>query len=70
MIPTGNPAADPIPEQEDKTMATQLAKRFYLDKRNGMLAGVCSGIADYTGLGRDPASALRRCWERSSPGAG
>lgn len=27
-------------------------KRFYLDKRNGMLAGVCSGIADYTGWDR------------------
>jgi phage shock protein C len=24
--------------------------RFYLDKRNGKVMGVCSGIADYTGL--------------------
>ena len=24
--------------------------RFYLDKRHGKLMGVCSGIADYTGL--------------------
>jgi len=24
--------------------------RFYLDKRNGKFLGVCSGIADYTGL--------------------
>jgi phage shock protein C len=24
--------------------------RFYLDKRGGKLMGVCSGIADYTGL--------------------
>jgi phage shock protein C len=24
--------------------------RFYLDKRNGKFMGVCSGIADYTGL--------------------
>lgn len=26
-----------------------LKKSFYLDKRNAKLAGVCSGIADYTG---------------------
>lgn len=25
--------------------------RFYLDKRNGKFLGVCSGIADYTGIG-------------------
>lgn len=24
--------------------------KFYLDKRNGKLMGVCSGIADYTGV--------------------
>lgn len=24
--------------------------RFYLDKRNGKVMGVCSGIADYTGI--------------------
>ena len=24
--------------------------KFYLDKRNGKLLGVCAGIADYTGL--------------------
>lgn len=24
--------------------------RFYLDKRNGKIMGVCSGIADYTGI--------------------
>lgn len=24
--------------------------RFYLDKRNGKVMGVCAGIADYTGL--------------------
>ena len=24
--------------------------RFYLDKRHGKVMGVCSGIADYTGL--------------------
>jgi phage shock protein C len=24
--------------------------KFYLDKRNGKLMGVCSGISDYTGL--------------------
>lgn len=24
--------------------------KFYLDKRNGKLMGVCSGIADYTGI--------------------
>lgn len=24
--------------------------RFYLDKRNGKMMGVCSGIADYTGF--------------------
>ena len=24
--------------------------RFYLDKRNGKLMGVCAGLADYTGL--------------------
>ena len=24
--------------------------KFYLDKRNGKLMGVCSGLADYTGL--------------------
>ena len=24
--------------------------KFYLDKRNGKVLGVCSGIADYTGL--------------------
>ncbi len=24
--------------------------RFYLDKRNGKLMGVCAGIADYTGI--------------------
>jgi len=24
--------------------------RFYLDKRNGKFLGVCSGIADYTGI--------------------
>jgi phage shock protein C len=24
--------------------------RFYLDKRNGKFMGVCSGIADYTGI--------------------
>jgi phage shock protein C len=26
-----------------------LKRSFYLDKRNAKLAGVCSGIADYTG---------------------
>ena len=24
--------------------------KFYLDKQNGMFMGVCSGIADYTGI--------------------
>jgi phage shock protein C len=24
--------------------------KFYLDKRNGKIAGVCAGLADYTGL--------------------
>jgi phage shock protein C len=24
--------------------------KFYLDKRNGKIAGVCAGIADYTGV--------------------
>jgi phage shock protein C len=24
--------------------------RFYLDKRNGKILGVCSGLADYTGI--------------------
>ncbi len=27
-----------------------LATKFYLDKRNGKIMGVCSGIADYTGI--------------------
>ncbi|HEY0629940.1 MAG TPA: envelope stress response membrane protein PspC [Sphingomicrobium sp.] len=33
-------------------MSTQPPSRtkFYLDKRNGKFMGVCSGIADYTGL--------------------
>ena len=33
-------------------MTTQPPSRtkFYLDKRNGKFMGVCSGIADYTGL--------------------
>ena len=33
-------------------MTTQPPSRtkFYLDKRNGKVMGVCSGIADYTGL--------------------
>ena len=33
-------------------MTTQPPSRtkFYLDKRNGKIMGVCSGIADYTGL--------------------
>jgi phage shock protein C len=33
-------------------MTTQPPSRtkFYRDKRNGKLMGVCSGIADYTGL--------------------
>ena len=33
-------------------MSTQPPSRtkFYLDKRHGKLMGVCSGIADYTGL--------------------
>ncbi len=33
-------------------MSTQPPSRtkFYLDKRNGKVMGVCSGIADYTGL--------------------
>lgn len=24
--------------------------KFYLDKRNGKMMGVCAGLADYTGL--------------------
>ena len=33
-------------------MTTQPPSRtkFYLDKRNGKVMGVCAGIADYTGL--------------------
>lgn len=33
-------------------MSTQPPSRtkFYLDKRNGKIMGVCAGIADYTGL--------------------
>ena len=29
---------------------TSLRTKFYLDKNNGKWAGVCAGIADYTGL--------------------
>jgi len=29
---------------------TSLRTKFYLDKENGKWAGVCAGIADYTGL--------------------
>jgi phage shock protein C len=33
-------------------MSTQPPSRtkFYLDKRNGKVMGVCAGLADYTGL--------------------
>ena len=33
--------------------------RFYLDKRNGKICGVCAGIADYTGV--DP-TLIRLGW--------
>ena len=38
--------------RESDAMTTQPPSRtkFYLDKRHGKLMGVCSGIADYTGL--------------------
>ena len=29
---------------------TSLRTKFYLDKENGKVCGVCSGIADYTGI--------------------
>lgn len=29
---------------------TSLRTKFYLDKQNGKWAGVCAGIADYTGI--------------------
>ena len=29
---------------------TSLRTKFYLDKKNGKWAGVCAGIADYTGV--------------------
>jgi len=39
-------------EQEQGRMTTQPASRtrFYRDKRNGKVNGICAGIADYTGF--------------------
>src|SRR5687768_10601340 len=44
------PAAASGPE--NKTMAYQPPSRtrFYRDKRNGKIMGICAGIADYTGF--------------------
>ena len=38
--------------RDDRYMSEQPASRtrFYKDKRNGKVMGVCAGIADYTGL--------------------
>jgi phage shock protein C len=38
-----------IRDQRSDTM-TPRRTRFYLDKRNAKFLGVCSGIADYTGI--------------------
>lgn len=31
-------------------MSSSLRTKFYRDKQNGKIAGVCSGLADYTGV--------------------
>ena len=43
---------DQYPRYEDRHLTEQPASRtrFYRDKRNGKLFGVCAGIADYTGF--------------------
>src|SRR5437762_10005002 len=53
----------PPPEQrsQDRYLTEQPASRtrFYRDKRNGKLFGVCAGIADYTGF---DVSLVRVCF--------
>src|SRR2546430_916988 len=58
--------ADDIPERRydpgrERYLAEQPASRtrFYRDKRNGKLFGVCAGIADYTGF---DVSLVRVCF--------
>jgi phage shock protein C len=48
-------------DQYDRYLAEQPASRtrFYRDKRNGKLFGVCAGIADYTGF---DVSLVRVCF--------
>jgi len=41
----------PVPQQYDVYSAQPASRtRFYRDKRNGKLCGICAGIADYTGF--------------------
>jgi phage shock protein C len=53
----------PVPERrpDDRHLTEQPASRtrFYRDKRNGKLFGVCAGIADYTGF---DVSLVRVCF--------
>lgn len=53
--------AEPQYEREPDYYAPQPASRtkFYRDKRNGKLFGVCAGIADYTGF---DVSLVRVCF--------
>jgi phage shock protein C len=44
------PDPDRRPEQQYLTEQPASRTRFYRDKRNGKLFGVCAGIADYTGF--------------------
>jgi phage shock protein C len=48
-------------DQYDRYLAEQPASRtrFYRDKRNGKVMGVCAGIADYTGF---DVSLVRVCF--------
>jgi phage shock protein C len=52
---------DPGRRSEQQYLTEQPASRtrFYRDKRNGKLFGVCSGIADYTGF---DVSLVRVCF--------
>jgi phage shock protein C len=51
-MPFRTPAASACWPMGSEPMTTQPPSRtkFYLDKRHGKFMGVCSGIADYTGL--------------------
>src|SRR5437899_3794577 len=50
-----------VTDDRDRFVAEQPASRtrFYRDKRNGKLFGVCAGIADYTGF---DVSLVRVCF--------